>query len=114
MSKQKKSYARGQRIAEAYGAEPYKYKKRYKPLRLKKSLGYVGLMAAKVPTNLYSSVWDDLEKEVPRPPMTHEEFKHLYLCSPEVQLHNELILQKELHKTEVKCTVSKSGEINFH
>lgn len=36
MSKQKKSYARGQRIAEAYGAEPYKYKKKIQTLKIKK------------------------------------------------------------------------------
>ena len=43
-----------------------------------------------------------------------EHFKKYYLCSPEVQLGNELNLQKALHKTEVKCTVSKSGEVTFN
>ena len=43
-----------------------------------------------------------------------EHFNKYYLCSPEVQLGNELNLQKALHKTEVKCTVSKSGEVTFN
>lgn len=181
MSKQKKNYARGQRISEAYGADLYQYKPRHTPLRAKRKYRFNWIIAAKGPNGKYQSgltrfkaqcvrfnerllnkdeymnkiptdlipnlaarryptweyigdpaqlkpirginithiIWDELKiSQCPDPydstlsPSEH--FKKYYLCNPEVQLENELNLQKALHKTEVKCTVSKSGEVTFN
>lgn len=154
MSKQKKNYAKGQRITEAYGAKPYPYKSRHKPLRSKTKLRFNWFRASKGSNGKYQSGLtrfklqcarlneqlvkrDDYTDVVPvncihaldarRYPeweyignpndldlSPSEYFKKYYLCSPEVQLINQLNLQKELYKSEVKCTVSKSGEINFN